>query len=493
MIHPFSRRSFLHLAALGSTGLLFDPHSVFAEENARPPVDSDVEASPGGPADITLRIGPVLVDVAEDRTISTIGYNGSSPGPLIRLTEGKAVTVEIVNDTDAAELVHWHGQLIPAAVDGASEEASLAVPARGRLRYRLTPRPAGMRFVHTHVMAGSDLHRGAYTGQHAPVYIEPANDPGRYDEEVFLITHEWEPFFTAKEMEETEADEGESTEREERARASRSGEEKPNGWEVGYRLFSINGRALGHGEPVRVRGGQRVLFHILNASATENIELALSGHRFIVVALDGNPVPKPKPVDILRLGTAERIDAIVDMNNPGIWVLGTPKDDDRKNGMGIVIEYAGSSGRPRWYAPPKSKWDYTIFGGDTPVPEPDQIIPMVFEKINGGKGGFNRWKINGKEYEDQGEPMTLRKGLRYRLAFENRTDDAHPLHLHRNIFELTAIDGKRTSGIMKDVVLVEGFGTANVDFTADRPGLTLFHCHQQLHMDYGFMKLFDAV
>jgi FtsP/CotA-like multicopper oxidase with cupredoxin domain len=161
--------------------------------------------------------------------------------------------------------------------------------------------------------------------------------------------------------------------------------------------------------------------------------------------------------------------------------------------MGIVVEYADSSGEAHWIAPPKSEWDYTIFGGGEPSKQPDHVIPMVFGKINGGKGGFNRWTINGKAYDDQGEPTKLQKGLRYRLAFENRTDDAHPLHLHRNVFELTNIDGKPTRGVLKDVVLIKGFGRIEVDFSADQPGLTLFHCHQELHMSFGFMKLFDVV
>ncbi len=91
---------------------------------------------------------------------------------------------------------------------------------------------------------------------------------------------------------------------------------KANGWEIGYQRFTINGKGLGSGDPIRVRERQRVLFHILNASATENIQLALPGHRFEIVALDGNPVPKPQLVDVLELGTAERISAVVEMNNP---------------------------------------------------------------------------------------------------------------------------------------------------------------------------------
>jgi len=57
-----------------------------------------------------------------------------------------------------------------------------------------------------------------------------------------------------------------------------------------------------------------------------------------VVALDGNPVPTPRKVRVLALGVAERIDAVVEMNRPGVWILGTPHDDDRRDGMGIVLE-----------------------------------------------------------------------------------------------------------------------------------------------------------
>ena len=131
------------------------------------------------------------------------------------------------------------------------------------------------------------------------------------------------------------------------------------------------------------------MFHILNASATENIQLALSGHTFRVVGLDGNPVPHPQTVEVLELGTAERIDAVVEMRRPGIWILGTPHDDDRANGMGIVVEYANQTGKPRWVKPARKTWDYTIFGEDRQPAPPDEVIPMVFGKINGGTGGFN--------------------------------------------------------------------------------------------------------
>jgi FtsP/CotA-like multicopper oxidase with cupredoxin domain len=333
----------------------------------------------------------------------------------------------------------------------------------------------------------SDLSLGTYTGQFGFVYIDPKTNPGRYDQEIFLATHEWEPYFGSEE------DEDENSGGEPAKPATAKKDEKPNGWEIGYQRFTINGKCLGYGEPLRVKEGQRVLFHILNASATENIQLALPGHQFQVVALDGNPVPNPQMVDVLELGTAERIGAIVEMKNPGVWILGTPKDDDRKNGMGIVVEYANQSGQPRWVKPAKRAWDYTIFGASPTAAAPGEVIPLTFGKINGGTGGFNSWTLNGKSYDEKDAPRALRKGQRYRLVFDNQTDDAHPVHLHRNSFELTNVYGKPTAGILKDVVLVKGFKKFEVDVTPSGEGLTLFHCHQQLHMDFGFKLLFNVV
>jgi FtsP/CotA-like multicopper oxidase with cupredoxin domain len=85
----------------------------------------------------------------------------------------------------------------------------------------------------------------------------------------------------------------------------------------------------------------------------------------------------------------------------------------------------------------------------------------------------------------------LREGRRYRVRMRNESDDLHPIHLHRHTFELTSVMGKATAGVMKDVVMLGGYQETAFDFVANNPGMTLFHCHQQLHMDFGFMSLFD--
>ncbi len=451
----------------------------------------------GGPPDYTLTIAVKPVELGRNRIVSTTTYNGQFPGPVLRFKEGSPVTIDIQNQTDTPEQLHWHGQFLSTDVDGAAEEGTPFIAPHGSRRITFVPKPSGYRFYHTHVHAGANLGAGQYTGLVGPVYIEPKNNPGNYDREVFLTLKEFEPTFsrggdmamdflspapTVKELK----DSGES------AMNASLAKGMPHGFEVGYGSFTINGRMLGSGEPIRVKQGERVLLHVLNGSATEIRSLALPGHTFTVVALDGNPVPTPVAVPGLWLGTGERVSALVEMNQPGVWILGDTSDDDRQHGMGAVVEYAGRQGKPQWVAPKPFRWNYAQFGKPAAAREPDQIFEMTFAKENAAEGGFNRWTINGVAFaEDRMQPvLRLQQGKRYRLRMHNASDDIHPIHLHRHSFELTRVAGQPVAGVMKDVVMVGGYQEVEIDFVADNPGLTLFHCHQQLHMDFGFMALF---
>ncbi|NVN38273.1 multicopper oxidase family protein [Komagataeibacter swingsii] len=453
----------------------------------------------GGKADHTLRIATGQVELAPGRIISTTLYNGQFPGPLLRLEEGRRSVIDIFNDTDTPELVHWHGQMIPSAVDGAAEEGTPFIPPHGMRRISFLPRPSGFRFYHTHVMAGGDLNRGTYTGQVGPVYIEPKDNPGAHDREIFLVLKEFAPFFSRGGDMSVDALAGDPVaELQQLGKAAdAAATQGTKGFEVGYRSFAINGKMLGHGEPIRVKQGEHVLFHILNASAGEIRSLALPGHTFRVMALDGNPVPTQAEVPVLWLGTAERISAMVRMDHPGVWVMGDVADDDRRRGMGIVVAYAGQTGRPRWIAPRPARWDYARFGArfgaSLPAISPDETIEMTIIKRNAALNGFNQWTLNGEAFpmEAPWPRRILRQGRRYRLRVRNASDDIHPLHLHRHSFELTRVGGRATRGVIKDVVMLGGFQELECDFVADNPGPTLFHCHQQLHMDFGFMALFD--
>src|ERR1700681_1871947 len=133
------RRDFLKFAGLASASSRLvgqQPQSFLT-----PAVVEDVAKT-----DFTLQIAPITVELAPNRILSTIGYNGTSPGPLLRMKEGVPVTVNVVNNTDVPEYVHFHVFLIPSAWDGSEEEGTPVVPPQGKRSYKFTPTPAGTRW-----------------------------------------------------------------------------------------------------------------------------------------------------------------------------------------------------------------------------------------------------------------------------------------------------------------------------------------------------------
>ena len=225
-----NRREFLQLAGVSAIS------GVSILSGCAPVVDRTTTstAASGNAARFSLRIAPVKLDLSPKQTIQTIGYNGSAPGPLLRVREGQRVIVDVKNDSDVPELVHWHGFYVPSEVDGAMEEGTPMVPAGGSRQYAFTAQPSGARWYHTHAFAGNDLRRSLCSGQFGFFYIEPKNNPGKYDHEVFLAAHQWEPEFVSMQD-------------------IRKGPPPDNGMEVMYRAASFNDKALGHGEPIRVK------------------------------------------------------------------------------------------------------------------------------------------------------------------------------------------------------------------------------------------------
>jgi FtsP/CotA-like multicopper oxidase with cupredoxin domain len=418
------------------------------------------------PADVRLEIAPYTLEASPKRHFRTLAYNGQVPGPLLRMSEGQEQTVEIRNSSNDPEVVHWHGLFLPSEIDGAMEEGTPMIVPGATTRYVLKPDPPGFRWFHTHTFAGKDLTKAQYGGLHGFLMIESRENPGRYDREVFLALHDWGGHFQGGD----------------------DGYMNPV-----YDVSTINGKMLGFGEPIRVKNGERVLMHVLNSSPTEVHWVALAGHSFKVVALDGNPVSQPQTVPMLRLSPAERVSAVVEMNAPGVWVLGEVRKHVQAAGMGIVVEYAEASSKPVWHQPDDLVWSYRQFASPTSTAERDEEVDRVelsFDSKFQGHGNEELWRINGKSYPNNDEPV-LKTGQRYRLVMKNLSLDDHPMHLHRHTFEVRQVGGSSEMyGLKKDVVLVPAKSTAEVEFVANNPGRTLFHCHQQDHMDRGFMMVF---
>jgi FtsP/CotA-like multicopper oxidase with cupredoxin domain len=446
-----------------------------------PPAVAPVAPAPGNaqtPPDLTLHVREARVELAPDKVITTTTYNGAFPGPIIRAAVGQHIIVDVHNETAAFERLHWQGQSCPTDPPG--------VPAGGSSRFGFTAARSGLFFYHSDTIAASDLSAGLYSGQAGLILVESRHHAGDFDREVCLVLKEFEPTL----------------------------QRRQHGWEVAYQVFTINGRMLGHGEPVRVNAGERVLFHVLNASATETRRLALPGHTFEVVGLDGNPVPTPTRVTTLQAAPAERVSAVVAMNQPGVWILGELADDDRKRGLGTVVEYAGRGGEPTWHKPTTARWDYTRFGQVRERPRADETVDVVLSRRSATRGGFKRWSLNGAELavEDAAPGLQLRSGVRYRLRIHNASDDACPIELRQNPqagpielqasslearpakpLELVSLAGRPTGRLFKDVILLRAGERAEVEFVAGNVGCALLQSSQRLYRDFGLMTRVSCV
>ena len=102
-----------------------------------------VAQAPATKVDHTIRIAPASLEIASGKIIKTTAYNGTVPGPALRLQEGKPVAINVINDSGYPNLIHWHGLYNPSNVDGATEEGSPIIPSGESLLYAFTPRPTG--------------------------------------------------------------------------------------------------------------------------------------------------------------------------------------------------------------------------------------------------------------------------------------------------------------------------------------------------------------
>ena len=195
-------------------------------------------------------------------------------------------------------------------------------------RYTFTPKPTGTRWYHSHDMAGPDLRRSLYSGMYGSLVIEPANDPGRYDREILLAAHHWEP---------------RSVSMQDIRRLTAATVSKCS------TLLRPSTTDTGPGDRPRARRRASAISST-QCQPDENIMLAMPAtaslwwrstairwrhtHRRYLVPRSGGGA-----------------DMIVTMDNPGVWILGGVKDEDRSMGLGTVIEYANRDGEPQWLVP----------------------------------------------------------------------------------------------------------------------------------------------
>lgn len=242
-----------------------------------------------------LTAQPVRWNILQDVVVTAWTYNGTVPGPMIRVTEGDQVRVIVKNELPEATSIHWHGLPVPNAMDGVPPFTQPAIEPGETFTYEFTAAPAGTFMYHSHVDTDKQIPIGLY----APLVIEPKAppaDPPAVDE--VLMLGEWT--------------------------IGADGETYPSmpmaGAEPNY--FTVNGKAFPETKQVTVKMGDVVRLR-LAAIGQFTHPMHLHGQFFKIVATDGNPVPEAAQLtkDTLAVNPGERYDIEFTATSPGTWVL----------------------------------------------------------------------------------------------------------------------------------------------------------------------------
>lgn len=497
------RRSFLATAGLVATGVAlerFGPDQLrlfgsSADSGGLPPA-----GMPDGA--VRLAAAPDVVDLG-GRSAKTWTFNGSLPGPELRVRAGQVLRVDFENRLPAATSIHWHGVAIRNDMDGVPRFTQSAIAPGARFLYEFGVPDPGTYFFHPHV--GLQLDRGLY----GVLIVEDPAEAGRYDREAVIVLDDWTDGvgetpdqilkrLQAGEMDHTGMDGAmsgmagmdHSMAGMEHAAGSRV-EVKPSAplgedtGDIRYPLYLVNGRQARSPATVTGRPGDRVRLRIVNAAADTAFRLALGGHRLTVTHADGFPV-LPVVGDALLLGMGERYDAIVQLED-GVFPLVAVAEGKSAQALAVVRTNGGSAPRASVRPPELRRRLVTV--DDLQAADGVDLGPLTPQRIHrlvlDGDMATYRWTINGHTMHG-GAPLEVRKGERVRLVFDNRSTMFHPMHLHGHTFQVRR-SRLRDPGPRKDTVIVRPGERVTVDFDAANPGRWMLHCHNAYHQAGGMM------
>jgi FtsP/CotA-like multicopper oxidase with cupredoxin domain len=501
-----SRRSFLAAAGLVAAGSALEVYGPDQLQVFWPPAWTGEDASPplavanDGP--VRLAAAPDVVDLG-GRSAKTWTFNGSLPGPELRVRAGQLLRVDFENRLPAPTSIHWHGIAVRNDMDGVPGFTQRAIAPGARFLYEFNVPEPGTYFFHPH--AGVQLDRGLY----GVLIVEDPAEPGRYDREAVIVLDDWTdgigetPDQILARLKTNGMDHAEMPGMNhsmagmdhdmagmdhEAAMPDQAKASTPLGDDTGdirYPLYLVNGRQARAPATVAARPGDRVRLRIVNAAADTAFRLALGGHRLTVTHADGYPV-QPVTGDALLLGMAERYDVIVQVRD-GVFPLVAAAEGKAAQGLAVVRTSPGSA--PRVTASPKELHRRLLTVDDLQAAADVDLGPAPPQRTHrlvlDGNMATYRWTINGHTMHG-GAPLTVREGERVRLVFDNRSTMFHPMHLHGHTFQVRRT-GERVPGPRKDTVIVRPAERVVVDFAAGNPGRWMLHCHNAYHAAGGMM------
>lgn len=421
-------------------------------------------------------------------------FNGSVPGSQIRVKVGEKVKIHLKNELPEPVSIHWHGIPVPNEMDGIPGVTQNAVQPGETFTYEFTPTHPGTYMYHTHQNAVNQIDKGLY----GSFIVEPKEK--EYDRDYTLMLDEWmsNPD-NSQSMSGSMAgmdhsnmggmSHGSSTN--DQGASTNMGHNMNN-----YDIFTINGKSGDAIEPLKVKKGETVRIRLANIGYLSH-KIHLHGHKFKVVAIDGQELNKPKEIkdELIAIAPGERYDIEFKANNPGKWYLECHGDMAGTDGMKAMIQYEGndeSKDQPN-QNDNLPVFTYTNYGGNKPGEFTlDQKYDVEYTMDLNGNNTDNVWTINGKSFANT-EGLDVKEGdlIKVKLINNSPTGVNHPMHLHGHSFQVLSKNGKQLEGspIVKDTINLEPGDEYVVAFRADNPGNWLFHCHDLHHATAGMVDV----
>ncbi|WP_044795728.1 multicopper oxidase family protein [Bacillus cereus] len=446
-------------------------------------------------------------------------FNGSSPGPEIRVKKGEKVKVTLKNELSAPVSIHWHGYPVPNNMDGIPGVTQDAVEPGKSFTYEFEANVPGTYWYHSYQDSVNQLDRGLY----GALIVEDTKE--KYDKDYTLMLDEWvtdkeEMNKQLKEMTKGQiGNKSKGNENEEKnddkngmdhSGMDMGSDQKDSGNMAGmdhgnmkmeghdmsmYDLFTINGKSGDLVVPLKVNKGDKVRFRLVNAGYLSH-DIHVHGHDIKVIATDGQPINNPKVIKdkVISIAPGERYDIEFTANKTGKWYVEDHSKNKGAKGMKAVIEYDGSK-EMKDKADEKEKlpkvdimkYSTKKLGSFTLNQEYTATYNMDLNtQMNGNEMVYT---INGKVFPDI-DPIQVKKGDLVKVKLVNRSKmDDHPMHLHGHFFQVLSKDGKPIEGspIVKDTLNLKPGEEYEVAFVADNPGEWMLHCHDLHHASAGMV------
>ena len=387
---------------------------------------------------------------------TTLGFNGGTPGPTLRVRQGDEIAVTFENRTGQASSIHWHGIRIANGMDGVPGLTQKAVPNNEDFEYRFLAPDAGTYWYHSHNRSWEQVARGLY----GALIVEEAVPPD-VDADIVVIVDDWRLKEDAQFIDDFDS----------------------------MFDFSHAGRLGNYAKIIpskhTVREGDRVRLRLINSANARIFPIDIKGIEGKLVALDGMPLEKVEDIGTVTMAPAQRADIIGDVvssiefsfrTNQGNYNLGS-----------IATQGVNPSPRDTEVLPlPPNEMV-------KPSREPNRYETLVMQggAMGGQHSGDDVWAFNGNSSMPSEPWLKVNRGTTVQLSLVNETSFPHGIHLHGQHF--LELDEQVGMGVFRDTTLVEARGKKSIVCNFQNPGKWLLHCHMLEHSATGMKTWIEVI